>query len=85
MWGDAESLMAAYRRNGFQSVTARLTTPAAIEHLRAALAADPRLRVDVETTRAYYSKQSERLTRIGGLFPALRAATLAVTAALRES
>jgi putative ABC transport system permease protein len=56
--------MAAYRRNGFQSVAARLTEPTAIEELRAALAADPRLRVDVETTRAYYSKQSERLTKV---------------------
>ena len=64
VWGDAESLMAAYRRNGFQSVAARLTAPEAIAPLRAALAADPRLRVDVETTRAYYSKQSERLTKV---------------------
>lgn len=64
VWGDAESLMAAYRRNGFQSVAARLSTPEAIAPLRAALAADPRLRVDVETTRAYYGKQSERLTKV---------------------
>ena len=64
VWGDAESLMSAYRRNGFQSVAARLTSPQAIEVLRAALAADPRLRVEVQTTRAYYSKQSERLTRV---------------------
>ncbi len=64
VWGDAESLMSAYRRNGFQSVAARLTDPTAIEVLRAALAADPRLRVDVETTRAYYSAQSERLTKV---------------------
>ena len=64
VWGDAESLMSAYRRNGFQSVAARLTDRTAIEVLRAALAADPRLRVDVETTRAYYSAQSERLTKV---------------------
>lgn len=64
VWGDAETLVAAYRRNGFQSVTARLTAPGALESLRQALAADPRLRVDVETTRSYYSKQSERLTRV---------------------
>jgi putative ABC transport system permease protein len=98
VWGDAESLMAAYRRNGFQSVTARLTTPAAIENLRTALAADPRLRVDVETTRAYYSKQSERLTRIirgigtgvavimalGAVFGALNTMYAAVAARARE-
>ncbi len=61
VWTDAETLADAHRRNGFQSVVAALTEPAAIERMRAALLADPRLRVDVETTRAYYTKQSERL------------------------
>lgn len=64
VWGDAESIAAAYRRNGFQSVAVRLREPAAIEPLREALAADPRLRVEVQTTREYYNKQSERLTRV---------------------
>jgi putative ABC transport system permease protein len=64
VWGDAESIAAAYRRNGFQSVAVRLSEPAALERLRSALAADPRLRVEVQTTQEYYSKQSERLTRV---------------------
>jgi putative ABC transport system permease protein len=98
VWGDAESLMAAYRRNGFQSVTARLSAPAAIATLRAALVADPRLRVDVQTTRAYYSAQSERLTRVirgigtgvavimalGAVFGALNTMYAAVAARARE-
>jgi hypothetical protein len=64
LWGDAESVGAAYRRNGFQSVTARLVQPQVIERLAAALTHDPRLRVDVQTTRAYYGKQSQRLTQV---------------------
>ena len=35
-----------------------------IDDFKAALADDPRLRVDVQTTRDYYSRQSERLTRV---------------------
>jgi putative ABC transport system permease protein len=64
IWGDAESVAAAYRRNVFQSVTVRLVDAAAFNALKAALTADPRLKVDVQTTRDYYTKQSERLTTV---------------------
>lgn len=64
MWADAESLAAASRRNAFQSVTMRMTSPGAFEQVKSALAADPRLKVDVQTTRDYYNKQSEQLTQI---------------------
>lgn len=98
LWGDAESVAAAYRRNDFQSVTVRLTDPAGFPRLKAALAADPRLRVDVETTRDYYTKQSERLTTliralgigvalimgIGAVFGALNTMYAAVAARARE-
>lgn len=98
LWGDAEQVATAYRRNGFQSVTVRLTGPAALPRLAAALAADPRLKVDVETTRAYYNKQSERLTTtiralgvgvavimaIGAVFGALNTMYAAVAARARE-
>jgi putative ABC transport system permease protein len=98
VWGDAESIAAAYRRNGFQSVAVRLTEPAAIERLRAALSADPRLRVEVQTTREYYGKQSERLTRViravgigvavmmalGAVFGALNTMYAAVASRARE-
>ena len=98
LWGDAEPVAAAYRRNGFQSVTARLTSPAAINRFKAALATDPRLKVDVETTRAYYSKQSQRLTNlirvlgtgiamimgVGATFGALNTMYAAVASRARE-
>ena len=97
-WGDAESVAAAYRRNGFQSVTVRLTGPEVFDRFKAALTTDPRLKVDVETTRAYYNKQSEQLTRtirvigtgvavimaIGAMFGALNTMYAAVAARARE-
>jgi putative ABC transport system permease protein len=98
IWGDAESVAAAYRRNSFQSVSVRLRTAGAIDAFKAALAADPRLRVDVQTTRDYYSKQSERLTTViraigygvavimalGAVFGALNTMYAAVAARTRE-
>lgn len=98
LWGDAESVAAAYRRNGFQSVTVRLLSPAALDRVKAALSGDPRLKVDVDTTRAYYNKQSEQLTRIiralgtgvavimaiGAVFGALNTMYAAVAARGRE-
>ena len=98
IWGDAESVASAYRRNAFPSVTLRLADAAGIERLKEALAGDPRLRVDAETTRNYYNKQSEQLTRIirvlglgiavimgfGAVFGALNTMYAAVAARARE-
>ncbi len=99
MWGDAESVAAAYRRGDiYQSVTVRLTDPALFDKFKASLAADPRLKVDVETTYAYYNKQSERLTdiirvigtgvavimAIGAVFGALNTMYAAIAARARE-
>ncbi|TAM57387.1 MAG: ABC transporter permease, partial [Rhodanobacter sp.] len=65
LWGDAQTVAAAYRRgSSAQSVTVRLTSPAAFDSFKAALLADPRLKVDVSTTREYYTKQSEGLTKV---------------------
>lgn len=98
IWGDAESVAAAYRRNGFQSVSVRLRDAGALDTLKTALTGDPRLRVDVQTTRDYYSKQSERLTTViraigfgvavimalGAIFGALNTMYAAVAARARE-
>jgi len=98
LWGDAESVAAAYRRNAFQSVTVRLTGPEAFDTLKAALSSDPRIKVDVETTRDYYSKQSQQLTNtiralgtgvaiimaIGAVFGALNTMYAAIAARARE-
>lgn len=99
IWGDADIVGSTYRRgSSTTSVVARLTTPGAFEALKASIASDPRLQVDVKTTRAYYSAQSERLTRllrilgtvvgtimaIGAIFGALNTMYAAVAARARE-
>lgn len=66
VWGDAHLLSQAYGRpeNNFQSVTAHLTSPAALSQLKDAVTTDPRLSVDVIREINYYAKQSTALTTL---------------------
>jgi putative ABC transport system permease protein len=98
LWGDVETVSATYRRQGYQSVTVRLTSPDALDPLKAAIASDPRLKVDAKTTLDYYSAQSESLTKvirimgivigvimgIGAIFGALNTMYAAVATRARE-
>ena len=98
LWGDVEIVSATYRRQGYQSVTVRLTSPEALDQLKAGIAADPRLKVDAKTTLDYYSAQSEGLTKvirimgivigvimgIGAVFGALNTMYAAVATRARE-
>lgn len=99
IWGDADIVGPAYRRgSSTTSVTVQLIDPAAFDAFRAALASDPRLKVDARTTRAYYSEQSARLATfinilgttigaimaIGAVFGALNTMYAAVAARTRE-
>ncbi len=98
LWGDVEIVSATYRRQGYQSVTVRLTSPDALDQLKAGIAADPRLKVDAKTTNDYYSAQSENLTKvirvigivigvimgIGAVFGALNTMYAAVATRARE-
>ena len=80
LWGDAEVVQGAYNRNGYQSVTLKLTDPDAFDTLKAALSTDPRLTVDVQRTRDYYATQSEDLTRLIRILGVAIAAIMAVGA-----
>jgi putative ABC transport system permease protein len=99
LWGDAQTVASAYRRgSSAQSVTVRLTSPQAFDTFKAALSSDPRLKVDVSTTREYFSKQSESLTKvirivgitvgvimaIGAIFGALNTMFAAIASRARE-
>jgi putative ABC transport system permease protein len=65
IWGDTAVVGSAYRRgSSATSITVRLTDAAVFGAFKASLARDPRLRVDVKTTRDYYSQQSESLTHL---------------------
>jgi len=99
IWGDADVVASTYRRGSSRtSVTVKLTGADALDGFKAALAADPRLKVDAKTTRAYYSEQSESLARlirilgttiavimgIGAMFGALNTMYAAVATRARE-
>jgi len=98
VWGDVETVSTTYRRNGYQSVSVRLTSADAIDAFKAGLASDPRLKVDAKTTSDYYSAQSESLTKairvigivigvimaIGAVFGALNTMYAAVATRARE-
>jgi putative ABC transport system permease protein len=99
IWGDADIVGPTYRRgSSTTSVNVRLTDAGAFDAFKAALASDPRLKVDAKTTRAYYSDQSARLTSfinilgitigsimaIGAVFGALNTMYAAVAARTRE-
>lgn len=98
LWADVDVLGPAYQRQAFQSVTAKLDGKDGFNRLKAALAGDPRLKLDVETTHNYYAKQSEGLTKlinilgkvigtimaIGAVFGALNTMFAAVAGRARE-
>ncbi len=98
LWADAEILGATYQRTSYQSVTVKLDGDGGFDRLKAAMAADPRLKLDVSTTRDYYNKQSEGLTKvieilgtvvgtimaIGAVFGALNTMYAAVATRARE-
>lgn len=61
---DTESVLSAYRRNGYQSVTVQLESAADFQRFADALTADPTLSVDVKREPEYYADQSRQLTRV---------------------
>jgi putative ABC transport system permease protein len=65
IWGDTAVVGSAYRHGSSKaSITVRLTDAAAFGPFKARLTGDPRLQVDVQTTRDYYRRQSDRLSRM---------------------
>ena len=99
IWGDAGVVADTYRRGGSRaSVTVRLSDPQTFDAFKAGLEANPQLKVDVDTTLDYFSKQSEGTTQtiraigitvglimaIGALFGALNTMFAAVASRARE-
>jgi len=98
LWTDADTLASTYNRRAYQSITVKNTDKAGFKQFKAAMAADPRLKLDVDTTRAYYGKQSGDLSRfltilgtvigtimaIGAVFGALNTMYAAVAGRARE-
>lgn len=60
IWADARVLQGAFRRGtAYQSVYAKLASPAEFGTFKDALTADPRLEVDVTTEDQFYASQSQ--------------------------
>ena len=64
LFADADTVLSAFRRNAFQSVTLRLHSPATFAGFKQALSANPTLSVDVKRERDYYAQQSEQLSKL---------------------
>jgi putative ABC transport system permease protein len=68
IWGDSQVIGSSYRRGGtVNSLILRLTDASAFDALKAGIESDPRLKVTVQTTREYYSRQSESIAQIVGI------------------
>ncbi|KFA07184.1 membrane protein [Xanthomonas vasicola pv. musacearum NCPPB 2005] len=98
MWTDAQTLATTYNRSAYQSISVRTTGKQGFSAFKTAMAADPRLKLDVETTRAYYGKQGGGLNKlisilgtvigtimaVGAVFGALNTMYAAVATRARE-
>lgn len=99
LWADQQIVGPAYRRgSSVSSVFARLAGTDGLDQLKAALAADPRLQADVDTTLNYFTKQSAGISKlitimgmvvgaimaIGAVFGALNTMFAAVATRARE-
>jgi len=100
IWCDADLLNSTFQRPAgvYQSVTMRLTSRDALSALAARVAADPRLKVQVERETDYYAKASRMMTTmilglgsivalvmgVGAVFAALNTMYSAVAERTRE-
>ncbi|HUF48881.1 MAG TPA: ABC transporter permease [Vicinamibacterales bacterium] len=65
IWCDARTLQSVYRRgNSYQTVLARLTSPASFDEFRDWLTTNPQLDVQVRRETEYYAAQSRTLTTL---------------------
>lgn len=63
LWVDVETAQSSFGRgNSYSSLVAQLESVDSFDTLKTALAADPRMKVDLERERSYYSVQTEKST-----------------------
>jgi putative ABC transport system permease protein len=63
IWGDADTLMSAFKRPVYSSVIVRMGDPAEFDALKDRVLKDPRLTVEPWRETAYYRAQSELMAR----------------------
>ncbi len=99
IWADASTIGPVFHRgSSLSSVTVRLTSPSAFTVFKAALATNPQLKVDAETTHQYFADQAGGINKlirwlgttiaiimaIGAIFGALNSMYAAVATRARE-
>jgi putative ABC transport system permease protein len=62
IWGDADQLMQAFRRNAFSSVVLRLNDSALFDGFKQEIEADQRLTLEAKREQSFYADQSKALS-----------------------
>jgi ABC-type transport system, involved in lipoprotein release, permease component len=61
IWGDAEQMMQAFRRQAYSSAVIHLTDASSFEVFKRAVAQQPRLKVEIKRESQFYADQSQQL------------------------
>ncbi len=64
LFGDIETVLSAFRRNLFQSITVMLDSPGAFDTFKDKITTDPSLTVKVLREPEYYAQQSQQLSKL---------------------
>ena len=62
--GDADTVLSAFDRNAYTSIGVMLTSPKDFQRFKDALTTDPRLQVEVKSSREYIGDQLKQVTSI---------------------
>ena len=68
IWGDVDLMMPAFQRNGYQSIIVKLVDPEVFDAFKAAVESDPRLYLQPQRERDYYTAQSLAMTTVIRIF-----------------
>jgi ABC-type antimicrobial peptide transport system permease subunit len=68
VWGDADLMMPAFQRNGYQSLTVKLADPSMFDSFETAISSDPRLYLQAKREQQYYAEQSQAMTTVIRIF-----------------
>ncbi len=80
LWADVEVAQTTFNRRGYSAVRLQLDGPGALQTVKAAASAEPRLNVDVETEQEYYSGQTRNFRRTIGMLAGVVTAIMALGA-----
>ncbi len=62
IWGDADQLMPAFRRNAYSAMVLRLADTTLFDGFKKDIESDPRLTLDAKREQSFYSDQSKALS-----------------------